>query len=577
MHRSSRKVVLVATTLLLLGLRGGPGSITDGLRFEISFPTSLRSESLDGRLLLMLSTHGDAEPRFQISTDLDTQLVFGVDVDRLRPEEPATIGVLTPGYPLEQLADVPPGEYNVQALINVYETFHRSDGHAVKLPMDDGEGQEWDRSPGNLYSVPQTMWIDPGKDQTLSISLSRVIPPIDPPEDTRFIKHVRIQSRLLSEFWGRPMYLGAIVLLPDGFEDHPEARYPVLYYQDHFQPSFHIGSGFRETPPPPDLRGPERLNAEYAYKLYQDWTSGKLPRMLLVSIQHANPYYDDSYGVNSANVGPYGDAITQELIPYVEKQFHAIGEPWARALYGGSTGGWIALAEQVFYPDFFNGTWSFCPDPVDFRAYQQVDIYRDRSAFWADSEWKQVPRIDRRDTNGDITATAASANRFEWVIGTRGRSGGQWDIWQAVYSPVGSDGYPQPIYDKLTGVIDREVAQYWKEHYDLRYILERDWETLGPKLAGKIHITIGDMDNYYLERAVRLMEAFLESTREPERGPYYAGSIEYGHGRGHCYSGAPELEPGVASRTLNQRYMPVIAEHMLSTAPAGADVTSWRY
>ncbi len=124
-----------------------------------------------------------------------------------------------------------------------------------------------------------------------------------------------------------------------------------------------------------------------------------------MSIQHANPYYDDSYGVNSANVGPYGDAIVKELIPYVEKRFRWIGEPWSRALYGGSTGGWIALAQQIFYPDFFNGSWCSCPDPVDFRAYQQIDIYKDRNAYWADSEWKRVPRIDRRDTNGDVTAT----------------------------------------------------------------------------------------------------------------------------------------------------------------------------
>jgi enterochelin esterase-like enzyme len=215
--------------------------------------------------------------------------------------------------------------------------------------------------------------IDPSRDETVKISLSKIVPPIDPPEDTRYIKHVRLQSKLLSEFWGRPMYLGAVVLLPDGFEEHPEARYPVLYWQDHFAASFDAGSGgFHETPPGPELSGRERLNAEYAHRFYRDWTSGKLPRMLIVSTQHANPYYDDSYGVNSANIGPYGDAIVQELIPYVEKKFRAIGEPWARALYGGSTGGWIALAQQIFYPDFFNGSWCFCPDPGYLRRPQRV-------------------------------------------------------------------------------------------------------------------------------------------------------------------------------------------------------------
>ncbi|MGH9463651.1 MAG: alpha/beta hydrolase-fold protein, partial [Vicinamibacteria bacterium] len=564
----------VSVGLLLLGFQTGKGVPAPALRFEISFPGSLRSEPVDGRALLMLSTNDDAEPRFQIGTHLGTQQIFGTDADSLAPGESAVIDASSLGYPREALADIPAGEYYVQALINVYETFHRADGHVVKLPMDDGEGQLWESSPGNLYSEPMKLFIDPSRNETVHIPLSRIVPPIDPPEDTRFIKHVRLQSKLLSEFWGRPMYLGAIVLLPDEFESHPETRYPVLYWQDHFESSFGGGSGgFRETQPGPELTGRERLNAEYAHRFYLDWTSGKLPRMLIVSIQHANPYYDDSYGVNSANIGPYGDAIVQELIPYVEKEFRAIGEPWARALYGGSTGGWIALAQQIFYPDFFNGSWCFCPDPVDFRAYQQIDIYEDRNAYWSEGEWKRVPRIDRRDTNGDITATMEDANRFEEVIGTRGRSGGQWDAWQAVYSPVGPDGYPEPIYDKRTGVIDREVAEYWKEHYDLRHILERDWKKLGPKLSGKIHITIGDMDNYYLERAVRLLESFLESMHDP----YYAGTIEYGDGRGHCYSGDPSIPQEVSGRTINQRYMPVIAEHMLKTAPPGADVKTWRY
>jgi hypothetical protein len=299
--------------------------------------------------------------------------------------------------------------------------------------------------------------------------------------------------------------------------------------------------------------------------------------MLIVLIQHANPYYDDSYGVNSANVGPYGDAIVKELIPFVEKKFRAIGEPWARVLFGGSTGGWIALAEQIFYPDFFGGAWGFCPDGIDFRAYQQVDIYKDKNAYWLDSEWKKVPRASRRDIDGTVTLTMESENIYELMLGENARSGGQWDIWQAVYGPVGQDGYPLPIWDKRTGVIDIEVSQHWKENYDLRYILERDWETLGPKLIGKLHIRVGDMDNYYLERAVRHMERFLESTKLPGRGPYYAGSIEYGDGYGHCYSGGAPVPADKLRGTYYQRLMPEVKEHMLKYAPKGADTKSWQY
>ena len=544
------------------------------LKFEVRYAPGRRTEPLDGRLLVMLSTEEGEEPRFQIDTSLETQQMFGVDVNGLEAGEAAVLDGSALGYPVERLRDVPPGEYFVQALVHVYETFHRADGHVLKLPMDDGEGQQWERSPGNLYSTPRSVRIDPAADETISITLDRVIPPIEPPLDTRYIKHVRIQSEKLTAFWGRPMHLGAIVLLPEGFDEHPEARYPVLYVQGHFQSTFR---GFRETPPEPGLSGEARTEAEYGYRFYQDWTSGRLPRMLIVITQHANPYYDDSYGVNSENLGPYGDAILEELTPYVEKKFRAIGEGWARVLMGGSTGGWIALAQQVFYPDFFNGAWCHCPDSVDFREYQMVDVYKNESGYWMDSEWKKVPRVDRREVNGDLTATMEDANRYELVLGENARSGGQWDIWQAVYGPVGQDGYPQPIWNKRTGAIDGEVADYWKENYDLRAILERRWKTLGPKLVGKIHIKVGDVDHFYLERAVRLLEAFLESTKEPGLGPYYGGSVEYGDGHGHCYSGDPSVPTRIARLTIYQRHLPAMAEHILKTAPPGADVKSWRY
>jgi hypothetical protein len=567
----SRAVVLrtAALAAILLSLRAEAG-----LRFEVSYPRELRSTPLDGRLLVMLSKKPGEEPRFRIDTSLDTEQVFGVDVDGLEPGETAVLDAGALGYPIARLEDVPPSKYFVQALVHVYETFHRADGHVLKLPMDDGEGQQWERSPGNLYSTPIEVEVDPRRNASISIRLDRVVPPIVPPRDTKYVKHVRIQSQKLTEFWGRPMHLGAVVLLPEGFDEHQEARYPVLYVQGHFHSTFR---GFRETPPEPGLDERGRVEAEYAYRFYQDWKSGRLPRMLIVVSQHANPYYDDSYGVNSANLGPYGDAIVEELIPYVETRFRAIGEGWSRVLMGGSTGGWIALAQQVFYPDFFNGAWCHCPDSVDFRAYQMIDIFRDENAYWMKSAWKRVPRVDRRETNGDLTATMEDANRYELVLGEKSRSGGQWDIWQAVYGPVGEDGYPQPIWDKRTGAIDREVAEYWKENYDLRAILERRWKTIGPKLVGKIHVKVGDEDNYYLERAVRLLEAFLESTREPGRGPDYGGSFEYGDGQGHCYSGDPTVPARIGYRTVYQRHLPLMAEHMRKTAPAGADLTSWRY
>ncbi|MGO9257291.1 MAG: alpha/beta hydrolase-fold protein [Bryobacteraceae bacterium] len=539
-----------------------PAQQASPLRFDISWPAAA-----DGHVVLILSTNNRREPRFQISEGLDTQQMFGADVENART---ASIGDATLGYPLASLAEVPAGEYYVQAVLNLYETFHRYDGRTVKLPMDQGEGQHWDRKPGNLYSEPAKIKIDPASPAAIHIELTKTIPPIDPPQDTRYIKHVRIESKLLSAFWGRPMYVGAVVLLPEGFDEHPNAHYPVLYYQGHFAATI---SNFRTEPPGGNPNSP----AQFAYKFYQDWSSGRLPHMLIVYTQDANPFYDDSYAVNSANLGPYGDALTQELYPYVEKQFRGIGQGWARAVYGGSTGGWRTLALQVLYPDFYNGAWVFCPDPIDFHAYSLVDLYDDKNGFYAASQWKKVPIPMEREPDGKVLSVMEDAIRFELVLGTKGRSAEQFDIWQAVYSPVGADGYPAPILDPRTGTIDHQVAGYWKQHYDLVNILQRDWKTLGPKLVGKLHFAVGTGDNYYLNLAVKRAEKFLESTKEPGKGPYYGGSFDYGPGMPHGYTGDPTLPMSVSSRTVNQRLMPVMMEFMLKVAPEGADVKSWRY
>ena len=342
-----------------------------GVRFAVSFSEerSAEPDNLDGRLLLMISNDPSQEPRFQISDGLTTQLIFGIDVDGLAPGENAIFDGSVLGYPIDSLNDIPPGRYRVQALLHKYETFHRADGHVVKLPMDRGEGQHWNRAPGNLYNEPVEVRIDAEKDETIAIVMDRAIPPIADPPTTKYIKHVEIQSRLLTEFWGRPMHLGAHVLVPEGFDGHPEARYPLMVFHGHFPYTF---GGWREEPPDPDLEseysarfdldGYNRIVQEQAYNFYKEWIGPDYPRVLVIQIQHANPYYDDSYAVNSANLGPYGDAITYELIPHIEKEFRGIGEGWARFLYGGSTGGWEALGVQVMYPDDYNGCFAACPD-----------------------------------------------------------------------------------------------------------------------------------------------------------------------------------------------------------------------
>jgi len=557
-----------------------PARPTPGFRFEVSFQASRRQAPADGRLLLMISSDDRAEPRFQINDGPATQLIFGLNVEDMKPGEAVGVDGSAVGFPLDSLRDIPPGTYTVQALLQPYETFHRADGKTVKLPMDQGEGRQWNKAPGNLYSSPRKVVVDPRKDVPIAIDLDRVIPPIAPPADTRYVRHVRIQSELLTKFWGRPMFLGAHVLLPQGFESHPDARYPLVIDHGHFPEDL---DGFREVPPDSKLEpeyserfhleGYNRIEQEWAHQFYKDWTGPGFPRFLLIQIQHANPYYDDSYAVNSENLGPYGDAINQELIPYVEKQFRGLGEGWARFLYGGSTGGWEALGVQMFYPDFYNGCFAACPDPIDFRQFTVIDLYKDKNAYFTEGPWHRVARPGHRNYLGHISTTIESMNRLELVLGDRGRSGGQWDIWQAVYSPAGADGYPKPIWDKKTGVIDPAVAAYWRERYDLGYILRRDWDKVGRKLRGKIHIYVGEADNYFLNNAVYLVEDFLKTTATPP----YEGVVDYQPRAEHCWNGDHTRPNAIARLRYAQLFAPKIVERILKSAPPGADLKSWRY
>ena len=556
-----------------------PASGAEPLRFVVRRPDAMPGAPLDGRLLVMLSTDEGEEPRFQIVDGPGSQQIFGTDVEDWS-DGSATLDGGALGFPLESLASVPPGTYTVQALFHRYETFRRADGHVLRLPMDRGEGQQWNRAPGNLYSTPRKLTIDPPQGGTIEIVLDREIPPIVDPPDSRYVKHERIPSERLSRFWGRPMFLGAHVLLPEGFDEHPEARYPLVIFHGHFPHDF---GGFRETPPDPDLPCEHsqrfdwpcynRTVEEHAHQFYRDWTGPDYPRMIVVEIQHANPYYDDSYAVNSANLGPYGDAITYELIPYLERKYRALGAGWARFLYGGSTGGWEALAAQIFYPDEYNGCWAACPDPIDFRAYTVVDIYDDENAYFLEGPWARVPRPGTRSGLGHVRLTLEQANRYELVLGTQGRSGQQWDIWEAVFSPVGPDGYPKRIWHKRSGVIDREVAEHWREHYDLGHILRRDWAKLGPELRGKIHLYVGTMDNFYLNNAVVRVEEFLRSTTDPA----YEGEVAYGDRAEHCWNGDPTRPNATSRLRYHQLHAPKIVARILASAPEGADLTSWRY
>ena len=549
----------------------------------VRFPASRSATPLDGRLLLLLSNDPGEEPRMQIDDTPKSQMVFGVTVVGWRPGESLAIDDTAQGYPRARLKDVPPGEYTVQAVLNIYETFHRSDGKTVKLAPDRGEGQHWNLAPGNLLSKPRLVHIGPAA-PPIAVLLEDVIPPINPEPETKYIRHIRIQSTLLTKFWGRPVDLSAIVLVPEGYDSHPRAHYPLIVFHDHFVTGF---NDFRETPPDPDLKpdyserfhlaGYNRVQLEEAYKNYQAWIAPGTPRVLVVKLQHANPFYDDSYAVNSSNLGPYGDAIESELIPAVERQFRGIGQGWARFVYGGSTGGWESLAVQIFYPRHYNGAFVACPDPVDFHAYMTVDLYGQDNMFFIPGANKNIEQPAMRDYLGHTLISMRDNIAYEAALGDRGRSGEQFDIWQAVFSPTAEDGYPQPIFDKRTGAIDHNTAEYWRGHYDLNAILQRDWTTLGPYLQGKIHLYVGSDDTYFLNNAVYLMEDFLKQTGTPGHGVPYQGEVRYGPRAEHCWNGDPEHPNWYSRLHYSQMFLPQIMARIQDTAPAGADLTSWRY
>jgi hypothetical protein len=577
---TSQRTLLAGLILASLGAIGAAAADAP-LRFSVTFPAAASAEPIDGRLLVLISAEADGEPRHHVNDTVKTAQVFGLDVDGWRPGEPRTVDRAAFGYPIRSLAALPKGTYLVQALVNRYETFTRSDGFTVKLPPDKGEGQQWARKPGNLYSRPARVAVDPASKTPIQLTLDQQVPPVPDfaAQQTKYVKYVRIRSERLSTFWGRDMFLAAWVLLPEGFDAHPDARYPLVINHGHFPSSM---DGWRERPPDPDLKpdfserfqlaGYNRIQQELAHQFYKDWTGTGFPRLLLIEIQHATPFYDDSYAVNSANNGPYGDAIMYELVPEIERRFRGIGQGWARFTYGGSTGGWEAMAVQMFYPDDFNGAWVACPDPIDFRHYTVVNLYDDDNAYYREGPFKRVPRPGLRNYLGHVATTLEQMNHRELALGTKTRSGDQWDVWESVYSPVGSDGYPKPVWDKLTGKIDKQVAAYWREHFDLSHILKRDWATLGPKLRGKLRIYAGDMDNYYLNNAVYEVEKFLKTAQPPADAV-----VDYGDRAEHCWNGDHTRTNAYSRMRYAQMVLPWAVERMLATAPEGADVKSWRY
>ena len=567
--------LLILLGLLVAGCSGGEGTSGSdaGLQFEVELSESAEAgiaelgldTPVTGRVFVIVSRNEEEEPREEVG--VSGVPFWGQNVEGLEGGDTVVLTQNAPGFrgfPFEQLSDLPAGDYQVQAFLSVYTSFNRADGHTVSMHLNSGAGQNQWRAPGNAHSTVQQFSIDPSKPQSIRLTIDTVIPPIEPlepgevlqqgnPEDTDWVKFVKIKSEKLSEFWGRPMYIGANVLLPAGYDQDTNRSYPAIYMQGHF-PGRRAPFGFVAGEPG---RGRSKGFSDF-------WTSNNAQGMVAITIRDANPYYDTSYSVNSENLGPYGDAIMEELIPHLEKEFRIIPDPWARVTAGGSTGGWEALAMQVFYPDDFGGAWGWCPDPLDFNYHQIVNVYEDENAYFTENEWHKVERPNARRSDGNIRSTVRQENHMELATGTKSRSGGQWAIWEAVFGPVGNDGYPRPIWNPVTGEIDHETAAFWKDNYDVHQLLRSQWETIGPKLSGKLHIAVGDMDTYYLDNAVYLLEEFLESASNPRAD----ASVEYGRRKPHCWIGESPNRPGEDISYIE--FVQEVAEHLQARAPRGA-------
>jgi hypothetical protein len=564
------RALIITIAAFVAALAFGVGVAQAGpampLSFRISFPASLHAQAVDGRVYVILAEKdAQDEPRFNV--DVLGVPLWGKDVTGMEPGQWVTIddGSDVYGYPYESLSQLPEGDYTVQAFVNIYTTVHRSDGHTIQVRIPAGDGGYPYDSPGNLYSTPVQMHLAPDSGP-IDLTIDKVVEPADPvpaggtaqqgnPPESKHVKQFKMRSTLVSDFWGTDMYLGATILLPKGYDDPKNAtrKYPVVYLANHYseRPPFNfVEPGQKPVQSTSWMRDP---------KFSAWWMAADTPRFIVVYFRSENPYYDDSYYVNSANLGPYGDATVKELIPALQKRFRMYAAPWARTLFGGSTGGWIAAAQPIFYPKFWGASWPISPDPVDFRAYQIVNIYDDANAYINDDGFVQVPRPSCRTPEGDTQWTMGQENHWEAAMATHGRSQlGQWDLWAALFGPVGADGYPMSPWDKLSGVIDHSVADTYKP-MDLSLYVTEHWPTIGKDLKGKLHFLSGTGDDFFLNLAVDL---FQQRTAKLHTGFTYKRVVGAGH--------VPAPKGGLMGQLLT------MTTFMKNHAPRTADTWWWR-
>lgn len=462
-------------SLLVLFLILHPSAVAQG-RIEVRIDPSLVKQPAEtGRVLVILQKEGappgrrraGGEPRLAIGANgMTASPYFGTDMDNFTTDKVAVIDDNATPFPVARLSDVPAGNYTAQAV------FHTN--RDICLP----------NAFGNLISKPMVVKWDPKSSEPIKLTLVEHLPEEKLPADTARVKYFKFPSKLLSDFHKRPFYYRLAVILPSNFEKEPDKNYLLCVQIGGFATRYTMAGMM-----PAD------------------------PRFVQILLDGAGPY-GDPYQVNSANNGPYGDALTQEVIPFVEKTYRCGGTN-RRFTTGASTGGWVSLALQIYYPDFFNGCWSSCPDPVDFRDYELINIYQDKNAYVNDYQFE---RPSQRTVNGETVMTLRHECQAENVIGRGGNfntGGKDWSSWNATFGPRGKDGLPSSLWNSKTGEIDHSVVEEWKKH-DLRDVLETKWPQIGSKLNGKLHVWVGDADDYFLNNAVHRFKAAANKLENPK-------------------------------------------------------------
>lgn len=426
-------------------------------RVEVRFSREALDRPFTGRVFLMTTQRGGRPmngPNW-----FGTEPFYALDVKDWKPDTPLAFDPdKCLGFP-GTLRELKPGRYRVQAVMDMGGWSHR----AVN-------------GPGNIYCEPVELEHSAEHPADLKLTLDKKRQESRPAE-TDAVKVVSIRSRLLSAFHKRDVELHAVVGLPAAYANEPERRFPALYVIPGFGGGFSTG-GRMVNPKPYEAAGIDLV------------------------VIYLDPDCPTGHHVfaDSANNGPVGQALIEELIPQLEKEFRLIADVDARYVTGHSSGGWSSLWLQVTYPDTFGGAWSTSPDPVDFTAFQTSNIYDSSENFFTLPDGSPRP-IARSRGRGGIRCKDFSD--MEVVLGR----GGQLQSFEAVFSPRGADGKPRPLWDRRTGKLDPETAEAWKK-YDIRLILEKNWATLGPKLKGKLHLFCGDQDTFYLDGAfVKLRDA----------------------------------------------------------------------